>query len=158
MTNLFIYFSFISILDLKQELKIRNIAIPKKVDSGDGGEEPMDTSISPPKNRLSTRGVSRLNDINDSRNNNNSSSSFLDKSSLTSKTFNNSSLNDTTILNNNNNNTSLDTSMMSNHNDPSNILKSHMNAENLNKSSQPTNSTILKCKLLKLLTCWRVED
>lgn len=143
-----------SFLDLKQELKIRNIAIPNRPGNSSTNDtsevEPMDTSIppqTPSKNRQqpATRDVSRLNDINDSRNNN----SLLDK---TSSTAYNSSHGDTTILNN----MSFDSTTATINNNNDSILKSHNNVETFNKTSQ--SNSVLKCKLLKLLVCWRVVD
>lgn len=157
LTSLINYLFKKNFVDLKQELKIRNIAIPNRqgnnsksdADTGDG--EPMDTSLppaSPSKNRQpATRDVNRLNDINDSMNNN----SLLDKTSSTA-TYNNSSLGDTTILNN----MSFDSTTTTINNNNESILKPHNNLEGFNKSSQ--SNSVLKCKLLKLLTCWRVVD
>lgn len=142
-------------LDLKQELKIRNIAIPKKHDSECEENEPMDTSASPSKNHLPKKDVCRLNDINDSRNNN----SFM-TSSVRSSSVNTSSLNDTTILNNMSFENSMTTTTPShNNNNIDNPIKSQMQTnseQNLSKSTQP--NSILKCKFLKLLTCCRIVD
>lgn len=82
--------------DLKQELKIRNISLPAKHNN-----EVIDTnskSMTASKTNVTVdTSVSKMNDINDSRNNNSLSlTASMDK---TSSTFNNTSLMDTTIHN-----------------------------------------------------------
>jgi hypothetical protein len=121
--------SRISILDLKQELKIRNISLPSR-------HAMMDTSTisessSPSKDlknsTMDVSNVSKLNDINDSKNNNNLSlNASMDNTTLS---LNNSSMLDTTLH-----------SASGAVNATSSSQKSH-NDSFVNKSSQ----SVLKC-------------
>jgi nuclear distribution protein NudE len=81
--------------DLKQELKIRNISLPTKLNN-----EVIDKnkSMTASKSNITMEtSVSKMNDINDSRNNNSLSlNASMDK---TTSTFNNTSMMDTTIHN-----------------------------------------------------------
>lgn len=127
------------LLDLKQELKIRNISLPTKLNN-----EVIDknkSSMTASKSNLTVEtSVSKMNDINDSRNNNSLSlNASMDK---TTSTFNNTSMMDTTIHNMSCGTTTTTES----------ISPKSQNDSGINKSTQ---NSVLKCKLLKLLTCWK---
>lgn len=97
----FNYFDLSLFLDLKQELKIRNISLPSR-------PAMMDTSTiseisSPSKDiknsTMDSSNVSKLNDLNDSKNNNNLSlNASMDKNTST-LSLNNSSMLDMTLHN-----------------------------------------------------------
>lgn len=128
----------IFLLDLKQELKIRNISIPARKNNDTSNIST--TSSSPSKHNSMDASVSKLNDLNDSKNNNNLSLNASSLDNTSSTTFNNTSLMDTTITHN-----------MS-CGAPTDLSKSHNNDTTLNKSSQ---NSVLKCKFRKLLACWK---
>lgn len=85
-----------SFSDLKQELKIRNISLPSRHAMIDTSA--INATSSPSKD---SSNVSKLNDINDSKNNNNLSlNASMDKTSNTSTfSLNNSSMLETTLHN-----------------------------------------------------------
>jgi hypothetical protein len=85
----------LSITDLKQELKIRNISLPPH--QAKLGTSTISNTSSPAKDS----NVSKLNDLNDSKNNNNLSlNASVDKTSNASTlSLNNTSILETTINN-----------------------------------------------------------
>lgn len=116
--------------DLKQELKIRNISLPPNRKPVVESNSPISASSTPKKEKTNASSVSKINEINDSKNNNlslnnASNTTFLDNSSST--TQNNSSLMDITLHN------SLDVSADT-------IQKSQLDSIH-NKSS----TSVLKC-------------
>lgn len=115
------------LLDLKQELKIRNISLPPKPNT-----ELLDISTaSPAKNSTLTGGVadnvSKINDINDSKNNNNNLNLSLNASTL-DKTNTSLNLSLSETLQNISSNTTIQ---------PATPLKTH--------SDSQTKSQMLKC-------------
>ena len=85
--------------------------------------------------------VSKMNDINDSRNNNSLSlNASMDK---TTSTFNNTSLMDTTIHNMSCGQTTITAESIS---------PKSQNESGINKTTQ---NSVLKCKFQKLLKCWK---
>lgn len=115
------------ILDLKQELKIRNISLPPKPNT-----ELLDISTaSPAKNSTLIGGVvdnvSKINDINDSKNNNNNLNLSLNASTL-DKTNTSLNLSLSETLQNISSNTTIQ---------PATPLKTH--------SDPQTKSQMLKC-------------
>lgn len=134
------YLSFHNFADLKQELKIRNISLPTKLSNNEVIDKNKSTTASKSNVTNVETSVSKMNDINDSRNNNSLSlNASMDK---TTSTFNNTSLMDTTTHNMSCGTTTTTES----------ISPKSPNDSGINKSTQ---NSVLKCKFLKLLTCWK---
>lgn len=119
------------ILDLKQELKIRNISLPSRHAMIDTSA--ISASASPTKDNISmdSSNVSKLNDINDSKNNNN-----LSLNASMDKTQNHSTLNNSSLLE-----TTLHNVSCGSNNAASSTQKSHNDSLHNKSSSQ----SILKC-------------
>lgn len=111
------------LVDLKQELKIRNISLPLRNASA------ISAHSSPSKDNIVVNSnVSKFNDLNDSKNNNLSLNASMDKS--TNSSFNNCSMLDATLHNNSSGVNNATGSTHKSHNDSS-----------LNKSPQ----SVSKC-------------
>lgn len=137
----FITINFLShfiFADLKQELKIRNISLPSKHNNEVIDKTNKSMTASKTNDTLDNSSVSKMNDINDSRNNN----SLSLNASMDKTTFNNTSLMDTTIHN-----------MSCGTTDSISPKSTHDSAATIN--SKPSQNSVLKCKFIKLLSCWK---